>query len=152
MFRHMPALLAGLFVPSVCLGQSLPGKHPLAPTQIDIIANDYAFMPLPKRIRPGPTIFTFANRGKVAHELSLARLKHGVAIDDVVKGVRAGGRPRDFTERSVGILIAQPAQSPDGRLLVDLRAGETYLLFCNLKDTPEAPGHLMLGMYTSFRP
>jgi hypothetical protein len=143
--------LAALCLPWVSAAQTTQSKHSISGTQIDVVANDYAFMPLP-RINPGPTTFTFANKGKVLHELALGRLKHGVTPDDVLKGVKAGGRPRDFLERSVGILMAGPGQSPEGRLLVDLKQGETYLLFCNFRDTPEAPMHVMLGMYTSFRP
>ena len=48
--------------------------------------------------------------------------------------------------------IAGPGKSPDGRLLVDLIHGETYLLFCNFKDSPDAPTHMTLGMYATFRP
>ena len=120
--------------------------------QVDVVSNDYAFNPLPKRIKPGTTIFTFANHGKVPHELALGRLKKGVTIEQIIAGVKLGGRPRDYMERSVGVLFAGPGQSPDGKLLVDLRKGDSYLVFCNFKDTPEAPAHILLGMYSVFRP
>jgi hypothetical protein len=35
---------------------------------------------------------------------------------------------------------------------VDLIRGASYVVLCNLKDTPDAPGHTMLGMYQAFRP
>jgi hypothetical protein len=120
--------------------------------QIDVVANDYAFTLLPAHISAGPTIFAFANQGKVRHEMSIARLKAGATPEEMVKAFREETRRRDFVERSVGILIAGPGKSPDGRLLVDLVRGSTYVLFCNLKDTPDSPGHTMLGMYTTFRP
>ncbi|MFL5603125.1 MAG: hypothetical protein ACJ77R_06945, partial [Gemmatimonadaceae bacterium] len=61
------------------------------------------------------------------------------------------GRLREVVTRSVGILVAGPGKSPDGRLLVDLIPGETYLVLCNFKDTPVGPTHMTLGMYATFR-
>ena len=120
--------------------------------RIDVVANDYTFLPLPKRIAPGPTIFTFVNQGKVQHEMAIGRLKPGVSIEDVVKVSKEGGRRRELIARSVGILIAGPGESPDGRLWVDLVPGQTYVVFCALRDTPDAQPHLLMGMYAAFRP
>jgi len=113
---------------------------------------DYAFAPLPELILAGPTVFTFANKGKVQHEMAIVRLRDGVTVDDLVKVMKEGGRRRDVVERSVGILIAGPGKSPDGKLLVELLRGANYVVLCNLKDTPDSPGHTMLGMYKAFRP
>jgi plastocyanin len=122
------------------------------PPEIEVAASDYTFLPLTTRISAGPTIFSFVNQGKVQHELSIARLKSGVTLDDFSKAAADAPRRREMVERSVGILIAGPGKAPDGRLLVNLQKGATYVVFCNLRDTPEAPGHLMFGMYTSFTP
>jgi hypothetical protein len=70
----------------------------------------------------------------------------------LLKVSREGGRMRNLMTRSVGILIAGPGRSPDGRILVDLLPGEMYIVLCNLKDTPESPPHMTMGMYTTFRP
>ena len=140
-------LTAASWSPSVVSAQETRSA-----ARIDIVANDYAFMPLPTRIAGGPTIFSFVNQGKVNHEMSIGRLRPGVTIDDVLKVSKEGGRLRDLVTRSVGILVAGPGKSPDGRILVDLIPGETYLLLCNFKDTPDAPTHMTLGMYTTFRP
>ena len=123
-----------------------------APRQIDVIAADFTFLPLPARIQAGPSVFTFANQGAVQHELNLARLKPGVTMEDFVKAREDQPRRRELIDRSVGILIAGPGNSPDGRILVNLMKGATYVVFCNLRDKPDAPGHLMFGMYTSFTP
>jgi len=138
----------------VSLGQAsgASGQGAKLPTQIEVVANDYAFMPLPTRIEAGPTIFSFANHGKVVHEMSMGRLKQGATFEDLLRVSKAGGRLRDIMDRSVGVLIAGPGKSPDGRLLVDLVRGETYVVLCNFKDTPDAPTHLTLGMYATFRP
>jgi len=133
---------------AVCLADPTLGQEAKRPKEIAVIANDYAFLPLPATISAGPTIFSFANQGKVTHELSIGRLKASATVEQFTKA-DAPGR-RDAIERSVGILIAGPGKRPDGRILVDLVKGSTYVVFCNLKNTPDAPGHLTLGMYTSF--
>jgi hypothetical protein len=139
-----------------CLFGVSSGIHGQSPARgaqvIEVVANDYAFSPLPARIDSGPTLISFANHGKVRHEMSIGRLKAGATLDDIVRASKEGGRLRDLIDRSVGILVAGPGKSPDGRLMVDLIAGQTYLILCNLKDTPEARPHMLLGMYTSFRP
>ena len=127
-------------------------QEPPKAAVIDVIASDYAFTALPARIAAGPTMFTFANHGKVQHEMSIGRLKSGATIQDVLKVSKAGGRLRDLIERSVGILLAGPGKSPDGRLWVDLLPGQTYIVICNLKDTPASAPHMTMGMYTTFRP
>ena len=84
--------------------------------------------------------------------MSIGRLRPGVTIDEVLKVSKEWGRLRDLVTRSVGILVAGPGKSPDGRILVDLIPGETYLLLCNFRDTSDAPTHMTLGMYKTFRP
>jgi hypothetical protein len=118
--------------------------------QIDVVANDYAFLPLPASIAAGPTVFTFANQGKVFHEVNIVRLKTGASVAQFAKADALGRRA--LIERSVGILIGGPATRPDGRILVNLLKGSTYVAYCQFQDTAEAPAHLMLGMYTSFTP
>jgi plastocyanin len=144
--------LVGVLVATKGSASVAGAQAPTSTSQIDVVADDYAFMPLPARIKAGPTIFSFANRGKVVHEMSMGRLKPGTTVEDLVRVSKAGGRMRDIMDRSVGVLFAGPGKSPDGRLLVDLLPGETYVVLCNFKDTPDAPTHLTLGMYAVFRP
>jgi len=83
--------------------------------------------------------------------MAIVRLRDGVTIDALLKLIKDGGRRRDVVERSVGILIAGPGTSPDGKLVVELIRGANYVVLCNLKDTPDSPGHTTLGMYKAFR-
>lgn len=138
-------LVAGVAEPAL-------GQRSSKTTQIDVVGTDYAFSPLPKRIAAGPTIFTFVNRGTVQHELSIARLKQGETVDDVLRLLKAGGRVREAFERSVGVLISGPGKSPDGKILVNLLAGQTYVVLCTLRNTPDAQPHMLFGMYTTFTP
>jgi plastocyanin len=144
--RHVVALPLFLaWAPSMASGQSAPSQ------QINVVANDYAFSPLPSTILAGPTIFTFANNGTVQHEVAIARLKATTSVDAFVK-TPPGPERSLLIERSVGILIAGPGNSPDGKLWVDLTKGATYIVLCNFRDKPDAPQHMVLGMYTSFKP
>ena len=145
------APMSGLLL-MIWLSEPLLAQKGGSPKHIDVTATDFAFPDFPATIRAGPTIFSFINRGKVTHELSIARLKSGATLDDFANAKNDPARRRDLIDRSVGILIATPGNSPDGRLLADLRKGATYVVFCNLRDKPDAPGHLMFGMYTSFTP
>jgi uncharacterized cupredoxin-like copper-binding protein len=150
MSQSTSASVFALLLAGAVAGQPARSQGTENPREIAVVASDYTFLPLPPNISAGPTIFSFANQGKVTHELSIGRLKAGVSVDDFSKTGNDVPRRRDMIERSVGILIAGPGKAPDGRLLVSLQKGATYVVFCNLKDTPEAPGHLMFGMYTGF--
>lgn len=146
-----PASIYALFI-TMYLAEPALAQKTKGSKEIDVTATEFAFLPLPTRIAAGPTIFAFANQGKVPHELAIARLKPGATMDDFVKAGQDVARRRELFERTVGILIAGPGNRPDGRLLVDLVKGSTYVVFCNLRDKPDAPGHLMFGMYTTFTP
>ena len=139
-----------VLVLSMVLYQPAHAQFAKGMREIDVVSNDYSFQPLPEKIDAGPALFAFANQGKVEHEVSIGRLKAGVVLDQVVKAFKEGATTQDFFARSVGTLDAAPGKSPDGRLLVDLVPGSTYFVFCNLKDKPDAPSHMMLGMYTAF--
>ena len=82
--------------------------------------------------------------------MNIVRLKAGATVAEFAKAEAL--QRREMIERSVGILIAGSGNRPDGRILVDLVKGSTYVAYCQFRDTPEAPAHLMLGMYTSFTP
>jgi hypothetical protein len=145
---HLAALAALILGGAFC---SPIAAQPAIAQRIDVVANDYAFAPLPASIAAGPTIFTFANKGTVQHEMSIGRLRAGSTLEDLLKISRDGGRLRDVIDRSVGILIAGAGKSPDGRLWVDLLPGATYVMICNLRDKPDSPPHATLGMYTAFK-
>ena len=124
-------------------------KQP-APNRVAVIGNDYAFVQLPATIAAGPTLFSFDNQGKVRHEMSIALLKPGVTVQQVLdRGPGAAGS-RAMSERLIGILIARVGESSGGELLVDLKPGQRYLVVCNLKDPPDGRPHAELGMIRSF--
>lgn len=123
----------------------------LEPTHIAIVGTDYAFLQLPATLAPGPTLFSFENRGTKRHEFSIGLLKQGMSVDSIM---RAEPKPnvsaRVVTDSIVGLLLARPGERSGGQLYVNLIAGRTYLVVCTLKDTPDAKPHMELGMIGSF--
>jgi hypothetical protein len=110
---------------------------------VTVVGLDYAYQ-TPAILPAGRTTFVFENRGKVWHEVVIARLKPGVTLDSLMHAET--GPARRALVKSVGILVAEPGESPLGRLVVDLSAGETYVLYCNFQDTPDKPRHMTMGM------
>jgi hypothetical protein len=113
---------------------------------ITVVGLDYAFQ-APPTLPAGLTAVAFENHGTVRHEVAIVRLKPGVTLDSVVH-MKPGPARRALIE-FVGLLAADPAETPLGRILVDFTPGRTYALFCNLQDAPDKPPHLSMGMFAS---
>ena len=133
----------------VLAGRIVAGQPAKAPVQVPVVAGDYAFISFPATIAAGPTLFSFENRGEVRHEMSIILLKPGLTVKDAIAAGAAVTSPR-IAESLVGLLIARKHESAGGKLLVELRSGQRYLVVCNLKDNPDADPHSKLGMVTSF--
>jgi hypothetical protein len=128
----------------------LTALKPARPPVILVIANDYAYIDVPPTVPRGLTYFSLKNVGKVRHEMSLLRLEPGVSPATVVENFKAGGKGRAAFYRTVGLLIEPPGGSTIGWLAMELKRGETYMLFCTLKDKPDAQQHFEMGMYSAF--
>jgi len=127
-------------------------KTAASPAQVEIIGGDYAFTHLPTELAPGPTLFSFDNRGSKRHEMSMTLLKSGVSIDVLTRVEnRLSPAGKVVSDSLIGLLIARPGEHAGGKLYVDLIPGRTYAVFCTLKDTPDAQTHIELGMVGSFR-
>ena len=135
-------------VPSVrSPAQSTAAAH--EPAEIAVVGNDYAFIHFPATIAAGKTLFSFENRGRVRHEMSVVLLTPGVTLEQVAQAGEKFNNRR-MVDSIVGLLIARPGESSGGKLFVNLQPGRRYLVYCTLKDTPDAPRHTELGMITSF--
>ena len=115
---------------------------------VTVIGLDYAYQ-APTTLPAGLTTFAFENRGKVVHEVVIGRLKPGITLDSIMHS--EPGPARRALVKNVGILVAEPGESPLGRLEVELSAGETYVLYCNFQDAPDKPRHMMMGMFASIQ-
>jgi len=121
-----------------------------APT-VTIVGTDYAFQ-IPSQIRPGPTFFVFENHGTVRHEMAISLLRPGVSVDSALQGLARGTRRRDFVDGQAALIVAAPGEAPGPRLWLDLQRGRIYLVSCVLRDAPDKPPHVTLGMMGSFSP
>jgi hypothetical protein len=117
--------------------------------EITIIGTDYLFT-VPASVKLGLTAFSFENRGRERHEMSLVRLKSGITVDSVLSVHRGPNRRALMDVNTGGILFADAGQRTVDQLLVRLAPGRTYLLICNLRDAPDQPEHTALGMFAGF--
>jgi hypothetical protein len=135
-----PGILGVVFFLFLGWAPAVRAQH--VPT-VTVVGLDYAYQ-APAILPAGRTTFAFENRGKVWHEVVIARLKAGVTVDSLMHA--EAGPARRALVKNAGILVAEPGESPLGRLVVDLSAGETYVLYCNFQDTPDKPRHMTMGM------
>lgn len=116
---------------------------------VTVVGTDYAFE-VPSTMPAGPTAFAFENRGKVDHEVIFALLREGHDVEEVLKAIEEGLDPGEMVEGGASILIAGPAETSVGKVLLDLQPGRTYALICTFRDGEGAPPHTALGMFGSF--
>ena len=130
-----------LVLGSLCLATSVAAQ---APKRLTVLAHDYAYTPLDS-LSAGETVFSLQNKGTVRHEVVIYLLKPGRTLADFMAAKTPEER-RALNDGVIGLIVAEPGESAPGRLLASLSSGRTYLLFCNLRDTPEKPPHTQLGM------
>ena len=123
---------------------------PRTPTHVDVVGSDYAFIGFPATIAAGPVEFSFENRGKFKHEMSVMLLRPGVTVQQVLDAGPGAPSSRKMADKLIGLLVARPGESAGGRLLFELESGQRYLVISSLKNTPTEQPHAMLGMITSF--
>ena len=128
--------LLGLVTANVATAQSAK--------PITVIAHDYAFV-APDTAHAGGTVFSLQNKGAVRHEVVVILLKRGRSSAEYLKATTPEER-RALNDGVIGLILAEPAQAAPGQLLTGLQKGRSYLLVCNLRDTPEKPPHAQLGM------
>ena len=117
-----------------------------SPNTVIVQANEYAFT-APDSLPAGATAFGLANGGKVAHEIIVVRLRPDADLQEILRLDRADSSWSALRDQPSGILTAEPGVTTPGQLLVDLQAGERYLIVCNFRDAETAPAHMHLGMF-----
>lgn len=137
--------MAKLPITAIIIACLLPACRP-APqfAEVTVVGTDYAFQ-MPDTLTAGLTAFAFENQGQVRHELGITRLQEGVTLGDVFGDTL--GVPQDsLYGPDVGVLFSRPGEEPAGRLLTDLEAGGTYLVWCDFRDSLDARRHSQMGM------
>ena len=128
------------------LGICLDGRAQRAP--LTVIARDYAFQ-VPDTLPAGPATLVLANRGTVRHEMVLIRLREGRTLSDAL-AAKTPEAQEAVADAAIAVLFAEPGHDSLGRIEVDLTAGRRYVLLCSLRDAPDKPPHIALGMAGSF--
>ena len=57
-----------------------------------------------------------------------------------------GGVQQETMTSLVGLILAEPGQPAGAQLVVDLAWGRSYTFPCVLRDAPDKPPHVTLGM------
>ena len=130
-------LLAGMlsgFSPTTLIAQN--------PRAVTVVGLDYAFQ-APDTLPAGPVTLSFINRGIVRHELILYRLNEGRGAGEFL---RSNQEERQKMGRPLGIIFADSGQPAGAQLTADLTRGRSYVLLCVIRDAPDKPPHMALGM------
>jgi hypothetical protein len=135
-FGRLVALVAVLLFgsPVIVVAQS--------PRAVTVIGLDYAFQ-APDTLPAGSTTLSLINRGAVRHEVLLFLLNEGVRPGEFL---RATVEQRLSLGHPVGAVFAEPGQTAAAQLVVDLARGRSYVLLCVIRDAPDKPPHVTLGM------
>ena len=120
---------------------------PPPPTRrIVVEASDYAFH-VADTLPAGETDFLIRNSGLHRHEISFARMPAGtppaVFFDEYMKGNDVDSMYDD----DGAVLTAYGGETNEFAVRVDLLAGRSYVLLCELSDTFDAPPHAKMGMF-----
>ena len=126
----------------ILLGSSPATLIAQSPRAVTVIGLDYAFQ-APDTLQAGPTTLSLLNRGTVRHEVLLFLLNEGRSPAEFL---RAALDARISMGRAVGALFAEPGQPAGAELVVDLTRGRSYLFLCVIRDAPDKPPHVALGM------
>ena len=144
-------MLRPLFAFAALVGLAAPSSPArVAAHDVTVIALDYAYQS-PDTLPAGMTTFSLQNKGKVLHEVFIARLPKTVTVAEFVRAAQQLNF-MDLAKAHTdgippGVLFASPGETSPARLSIDLDRGRTYMLFCNLRDTPQSQRHNAMGMF-----
>ncbi|HET7236957.1 MAG TPA: hypothetical protein VFK59_11065, partial [Actinomycetota bacterium] len=125
---------------------------PSAPSEVTIVAVDYAYPEAPTEIPAGLIDLTIENEGAVEHELVLSGIGD-TSMDRFLEDLRGGAfglndqpQPEYLDQVAVPIFGLRPGSTGEATFL--LTPGR-YALFCGMRDVPkgdEPTPHYELGM------
>jgi hypothetical protein len=111
-----------------------------------IVAMDYHFMGLPKKMPAGEKVFNFKNKGEEVHEAVMFKLLHGKTVKQLLKM-----KPKKAEKhiKEIGAAFAKPGKLAKKPIRADLKKGR-YGVLCFVPNAEGAP-HFSLGMIHTFR-
>ncbi len=120
-----------------------------SPRELRITGTEYRFE-APAQAPPGLTAISFHNAGRVRHEVIVVRMARGVTLKTLLANPPAPVHDT-LIVGGAAILTADPGDTDDSRILVDLVPGASYALLCTMSDAHGGPPHFTLGMATTLR-
>jgi hypothetical protein len=135
---------------AIALLAAVGNTHGIVPAarEVEIVGFDYAFR-VPSELPAGRTTFRFVNHGKQRHEFNIVLLKSGATIQEFMAAANADKPVSPMVDRTVGVLFAEPGKRSAAGLSTELLAGRTYSIRCIFRDSPRAPRHQAMGMYSA---
>ena len=127
---------------------STAAEEPAAPTEVSIVARDYA-VDVPATFKGGLATFSYTNAGKEPHFVAFAKIAPGKTLDDVKAVITAppSGTPPTGPppfEEVFGVATGDPGVT--GKMTGNVPAG-TYALYCAIP-SPDGVPHAAKGMIT----
>lgn len=116
--------------------------------KVDVSGEDYKFVGVPDKFKPGRISFEFTNKGNEPHELTLFRVNDGVAesVEDIVNLPEEEGKAK---VTPVGGTFAPPGEGEYA--VVDLKKGRYGVAcFVPVGGGDEGPPHASKGMHAEF--
>ncbi len=117
-----------------------------APTQVDVIASDYAFELTTDFVAAGPVTFTLINQGSEPHQMQFAAVPDGFTAEDFVTTLQSEGELAAFQEFTWagGVNGVEPGTSQVAT--AELAPGH-YVVLCFIPTAGEhGMPHLAMGM------
>jgi hypothetical protein len=114
--------------------------------RVALDVGDYAFRVV-DTLAAGDVDFLMRNSGKQRHEVAISRLKAGTTTAFFFAEYLKGSDVDSLYDDDGAILTAYGGDPNDFAVRIDLLAGRSYVLLCELSDTPEGPKHATMGMF-----
>lgn len=118
-----------------------------------VIAVDYAYSRMPRKIPPGRRTLVFRNDGKHRHEINVGLLRKGVTLDSLIAVDKMDGDVAPLFDKhsDYGVLYSDAGKRSFGSLTIDFLPGREYVIECGFQDDDKALPHYKLGMYGSIK-
>jgi len=131
-----------------------PVEIPGSATTVNVEATEFAFK-LDGEVKDGNIALAVHNVGQQEHEVVLARIADGVALDSLVTAIAQAGNQAANAPEAVQEVVAFGAYKPgESGNIVFAKALDPgrYGLFCFFPDVndPEQTPHALKGMYAEF--
>ncbi len=134
-------------VKQVHVADSIAATSARAPVRrVTVDVGDYAFR-VADTLPAGESDILMRNDGAQRHEVAIGRLKAGTTPQYFFAQYLQDQDVDSLYDDDGAILVAYGGDQNAFTIRVDFLAGRSYVLLCELRDSPEAPKHAKMGMF-----